>query len=321
MTTITPNGRALAIVAGAAFVYGGLLVILGKEALLDPSQWDTSVQVTVLTVFGVIGAGHLCENARKAKRWLAMAGFAAVFGGGTWLVIENSVGKQAETSLLTASQADDAAERRVALKASLARAEAMLSQAQAELARECKTGKGKRCDGIQATIGVYEAAVKGHVADLDKIGPQKPVNTKASEMAKIAALFGFNEAKAKALLMVLGPLLRTLFFELGAIVSLGFAFRSITESAPGKISDAEIEEFKRVTSNDTEPLPPTKMIEPKKAGADVVIWAKQFARDNGRKPRLDETEKAFKKEIADKDIPLSRSTCYRALREAFEKAA
>lgn len=28
MTTITPNGRALAIVAGAAFVYGGLLVIL-----------------------------------------------------------------------------------------------------------------------------------------------------------------------------------------------------------------------------------------------------------------------------------------------------
>lgn len=310
MTTITPNGRALAIVAGVAFVYGGLLVILGKEAMFDPSKWDTAVQITVLTVFGVIGAGHLFEDARKAKRWLAAVGFAAVFGGGTWLVVSNSLGKQAETSLFTASQADDAAERRVAIKAALGRAEAMLSQAQAELARECKTGKGKRCDGIQATIGVYEAAVKGHVADLDRLGPAKPVDAKSSEMAKFAALFGYNEAKAKALLMLIDPLLRTMFFELGAIVSLGFAFRktAITETAPGKISDAEIEEFKKATSNDTEPLPPTRMIEPEYKGADVIVWAREFEKRNGRKPKLNEAEAAFKN--------VARTTIYRRLKVA-----
>lgn len=315
MTTITPNGRALAIVAGVAFVYGGLLVILGKEAMFDPSKWDTAVQITVLTVFGVIGAGHLFEDARKAKRWLAAIGFAAVFGGGTWLVVSNSLGKQAETSLFTASQADDAAERRVAIKAALGRAEAMLSQAQAELARECKTGKGKRCEGIQATIGVYEAAVKGHVADLDRLGPAKPVDAKSSEMAKFAALFGYNEAKAKALLMLIDPLLRTMFFELGAIVSLGFAFRktAITETAPGKISDAEIEEFKKATSNDTEPLPDTVAIDRGRVWDPVVVWAKDFAREHGRRPRLDEAEAAFKDTV-------SRSSCNRALVDTFGKA-
>lgn len=310
MKTITTNGRLLAIAAGAAFVYGGLLVLIGKEALFDPTKWDTAVQITVLTVAGVIGAGHLCENARQAKRWIAAAGFALVFLGGTWLVIENSVGKQAETSLLTASQADAEAERRIAVKASLARSEAMLAEAQANLARECKTGKGKRCEGIQATIAVYEAAMKGHVADLEKIGPAKPVNTKASEMAKIAALFGFDEAKAKGLLMVLAPLLRTLFFELGAIVSLGFAFRStaITETAPGEISDAEIEEFKRVTSNSNEPLPPTRAIVPDSKGSNIIPWARQFRDQHGRPARLDEAMAAFPE--------VARTTCYRRLKAA-----
>lgn len=309
--TITTNGRLLAIAAGAAFVYGGLLVIIGKDALLDPTKWDTSVQITVLTVFGVIGAGHLCENARQARRWFAATGFALVFGGGTWLVIENSVGKQAESTLLTVSQADAEAERRIALKASLVRAEAMLTEAQANLARECKTGKGKRCEGITATIGVYEAAVKGHVADLEKIGPAKPVNTKASEMAKIAALFGFDEAKAKALLMVLGPLLRTLFFEIGAIVSLGFAFRhrAITETSPGKISDEEIEEFKRAISNDPgPPLPPTRAIVPDVTGSNIVPWAQAFRSEHGRAPRLDEVQAAFPE--------VARTTAWRRVKAA-----
>lgn len=306
--TITTNGRLLAIAAGAAFVYGGLLVIIGKDALLDPTKWDTSVQITVLTVFGVIGAGHLCENARQARRWFAATGFALVFGGGTWLVIENSVGKQAESTLLTVSQADAEAERRIALKASLARAEAMLTEAQANLARECKTGKGKRCEGIQATIGVYEAAVKGHVADLEKIGPAKPVNTKASEMAKIAALFGFDEAKAKALLMVLGPLLRTLFFEIGAIVSLGFAFRGVSETVTGDELDKAIDDYKKTVSNDTEPLPPTKAIVPDPKGSNIIPWAQAFEAKHGRAPRLDEVQAAFPE--------VARTTAYRRLKAA-----
>jgi hypothetical protein len=307
MTTITTNGRLLAIAAGTAFTYGGLRIILGDQ-LTDPAQWTTGVQLTVLMVGGTIAAGHLMRDAGAAKRYGAAFGFLVLFLAGTGLVVLNSVGRQAENSMLTVSQADDAAERRIAIKAALARSEAMLSEAQAGLARECKTGKGKRCEGIQATIAVYEAAVKGHTADLEKIGPQKPVNAKAAHMAKILALSGADEAKAKAALLLLEPFLWTLFFEIGSIVSLGFAFRGITESAPGKITDEEIEEFKRATSNDTEPLPPTKAIVPDMTGSNIVPWAQAFRAQHGRPARLDEVQAAFPE--------VARTTAWRRLKAA-----
>lgn len=310
MTTISQNGRALAILAGVAFTYGGLRIILGDQ-LTDPAQWTTPVQLTVLMVFGTIAAGHLMRDAAAAKRIAATAGFLVLFLAGTGLVVFNSIGRQAESSMLTESQADDAAERRIAVKASLSRAEAMLAEAQANLARECKSGRGKRCEGIEATIGVYSAAVKGHTADLEKIGAPKPVHAKATQGAKIAALFGADEAKAKAGLLLLEPFLWTLFFEWGSIVSLGFAFRgarAITETTPSKDLDREIEEFKKITSNDQEPLPPTKAIVPDLKGETIIPWAKAFEAKHGRSARLDEVQAAFPE--------VARTTAYRRLKAA-----
>jgi hypothetical protein len=307
MTTITPKGRALAILAGVAFTYGGLRIILG-DRLTDLSQWDTSVQLTVLMVGGTIAAGHLMRDAWRGKQRSAAAGFLVLLLAGTGLVVFNSVGRQAEASMLTASQADNAAERRISVKAQLARAEAMLSGAQADLARECKTGKGKRCEGITATIGVYEAAVKGHVADLEKLGPQRPVNAKAAEGAKIAALLGADEMKAKAALMLIEPFLWTLFFEFGSIVSLGFAFRAITETTPSKDLEKEAEDFKKITANDTEPLPPVRAIVPDLKGENIVPWAQAFEAKHGRKPRLDEALAAYP--------DVARTTCWRRLKAA-----
>jgi len=261
-------------------------------------------------VFGTIAAGHLMRDAAAAKRVAATVGFLVLFLAGTGLVVFNSIGRQAESSMLTESQADDAAERRVAVKASLSRAEAMLAEAQANLARECKTGRGKRCEGITATIAVYEAAVKGHTADLEKIGAPKPVHAKATQGAKIAALFGADEAKAKAALLLIEPFLWTLFFEWGSIVSLGFAFRhrAITETLPSEQLDEEIEKFKKATSNDTEPLPPTKAIVPDPKGSNIIPWARQFRDQHGRPARLDEAQAAFPE--------VARTTCYRRLKAA-----
>jgi hypothetical protein len=310
MTTITTNGRLLAIVAGAAFTYGGLRIILGDQ-LTDPAQWTTAVQLTVLMVAGTIAAGHLMRDAAKARRYAAAAGFLVLFLAGTGLVVFNSVGRQAEASMMTEAQADDAAERRIAIKAALGRAEAMLAEAQANLARECKTGRGRRCDGIAATISVYEAAVKGHMADLEKLGAPRPVHAKATQAAKIAALFGADEAKAKASVLLLEPFLWTLFFEWGSIVSLGFAFRgarAITETTPSEQIDDEAEKLKKVLANDTDPLPPTRAIVPDLKGTNIVPWAQAFEARHGRKPRLDEVRSAFP------EVP--RTTAWRRLKAA-----
>jgi hypothetical protein len=258
MTTLTTGGRTLAIVAGAAFVYGGLKMILG-DALLDFSQWTTSVQLTVIMVGGTIAAGHLCDTALAAKRRGAALGFALMFLSGTALIVFNSVGKQAENSMMTESQVDAAAERRVGIKSDLERARKMLGEAQADLAKEARNGGcGKTCQGIQATIGVYEAAVKGHVADLEKMGIPMVVHARETEMAKVMAMFGAEELKSKAALTLLAPFFYTLFFELGSVISLGFAFRrepvkveaakvqAITEKPEGQITDKELEELRRI---------------------------------------------------------------------------
>jgi hypothetical protein len=84
--------------------------------------------------------------------------------------------------------------------------------------------------------------------------------------------------------------------------------RGITETTPSKDLDREIEEYKRITSNDTEPLPPTKAIVPDPKGSNIIPWVQRFEIEHGRKPRLDEAEAAFPE--------VARSTCYRRLKAA-----
>jgi hypothetical protein len=305
MTTITSNGRALAILAGAAFTYGGLRIILGDQ-LTDPTQWTTSVQLTVLMVGGTIAAGHLMRDAWKDKHRAAAFGFLVLFLSGTGLVVFNSVGRQAEAHMMTEAQVMDVAERKAALKADLQINNDMAKDARRKLGKECETGDGTACKGKRATLKVYEDAVAGVEAKLAALGPQKPVNAKATEGAKIAAVFGADEAKAKAALLLLEPFFWCLFFEFGSIVSLGFAFRhrAITETLPSKDLDEYIDRYYKATANDPEPpLPATEAIETELVGAKIIEWGEQFKTKYGRAPKLPEIQAAFP--------TVSRSTCNR----------
>jgi hypothetical protein len=110
--------------------------------------------------------------------------------------------------------------------------------------------------------------------------------------------------KASVLLYALG--LEAALF--GLMWFFARSLRAITETTPSEQIDEEIKELKKVISNDTDPLPPTKAIVPKVAGAEVIPWAVAFERQHGRRPRLDEAEQAF--------IDVARTTIYRRLREA-----
>lgn len=285
MNPSTPNGRLLAIAAGAGFAYGGLRIILG-DALTDPSQWTTATQLTVLMVVGTIAAGHLMRDAWTARHRAAAAGFLVLFLAGTGLVVFNSVGRQAESTMLTEAQADYAADERARIKPLLGQAEAMLLSTAKRLQADCvdgKKGKG-HCDGLRTSHAVYEAAVKGHQADLDKLGPPKPVNAKATQGAKIAALFGVDETKAKAALMLIEPFLWTLFFELGSVISLGFAFRhrpaSVRPEYSGKSSPANRK-------------PPKSGKRGRKADPAISDFAAAYSRKHGRPPSGSDIKAAF----------------------------
>ncbi len=221
------HGRLLAAVAGCAFAAGGLNILLGSD-LTSPQDWQASQWLTILTVFGTIAAGHLMVDAARARHLFAAFGFLVLFLSGTGLVVYSSVGRQVETAGTTTLTVEDTntkiADKTADLKAARARRDYANTQADREMtgsrcARRCKDWKTNAAD-ITVVIEKLDAEIAA-------LGPQKPVNAKADAMADIVRLFPVPASKPQvvAVLTLLVPFLTTLFFEIGSIVSLGFAFR------------------------------------------------------------------------------------------------
>lgn len=222
-------GRGVALVAGVISAAGGLAILL-DDVVKGTTPFEIKHAITIGIVSLAILAGHSIVAAWRARHVFGVFGFLIVFLAATGLVVFKSTGRQAETTYQSQAEADLAAEKRATIKAALARSEAMLTEAQANLVRECKSGRGPRCKGVEATIGVYEAALTGHRADLDRLAPPKPVAPEAENFANIAAVFGADKARVKAAALLLVPFLTTALFEFGAIVGFAFAFRHHPET-------------------------------------------------------------------------------------------
>jgi len=299
MTTHSIEGRPLAIVAGALFALGTLGILL-EDVILHAAPFSLKHAITVVVVAGTIMVGHQVHTAWHSKLRGSALGFGVLFLVGTLLTVYSSVGRQAEHTMVASAEVELADKARARATKGLAEAETMLADAQRDLAKECKTGKGKRCEGIKATVDVYDAAARGHKAELDKLGPAKVATPEAKRAGELAAVFGADQTKVEAAMILLIPFLTTLFLELGAIICLGYGFRPV----------------RKVSANDNaqtsyvipEPLPPARMIVPDVKGSNIVDWSKSFEKVHGRKPRLDETTAAFPE--------VSRSTCYRRLKAA-----
>ena len=220
------RGRFLAGVAGCAFAAGGLTILLGSD-LTSPRDWQASQWLTILTVFGTIAAGHLMVDAARARHLFATLGFLVLFLSGTGLVVYSSVGRQVETAGTTTLSVEDnntkIADKTEDLKAARARRDYADRAADREM-----TGQrcGQRCRDWKQNSKDITVVILQLEAEIAALGPQKPVNAQAAAMADMAALFGAdNKARTVAVLLLIIPFLKTLFFEVGAIVSLGFAFR------------------------------------------------------------------------------------------------
>ena len=219
------HGRSLAIVAGLAFLSGGLTILLGP-VLLTPALWGQYHVLTILMIGGTIAAGHLTKTAWKARFYLSCFGFLVLFLAGTALVVYNSVGRQAEVSETTALSAEHTNRIITDKQNAIDDARDRLADANANVAREMRGERcGPRCKDWKTRASEIDSHIRLLEAELRQLGPQKPVNVKADKMATVAALFGFDKAKASAVFALLEPFLWTLFFEIGSIVSLGFAFR------------------------------------------------------------------------------------------------
>jgi hypothetical protein len=290
------TGRAVALVAGVISALGGLGILL-EDVVTGATPFELKHGIVIGIVALAILAGHSVTAAWRARSVFGVVGFVVVFVAATGLVVIKSTGRQAEHTFQSQAEADFAAEERARIKPLLVKAEAMLSEALEKIQADCVNGKRSKghCDGLRTTQHVYAAAVTGHKADLARLGPPKQAAPDAENFAEIAAVFGWDKAKVKAATILLVPFLTTALFEFGAIVGFFFAcrHRAVTETTPSKDLDREIEEFKKLTSNDTDPLPPTDALTPEQVSAAIIPWTRAFKAKHNRLPEWPEVKAAF----------------------------
>lgn len=275
----TTPGRLLAIASGMAFSAGSLVILMG-DVLTRPQTWEQYHVLTILTVGGTIAAGHLMAKARSARHWAGAFGFGVLFLSGTLLVVYNSVGRQAASSeavTLTTETRNKAISDKAA---DLDRARSRLADAERMVDIETKNRFcGRSCNDWKRRAVEVRAHVQVLEGELSALGAPVPVQPKAAKMAAVMALFGADEVQSKAALMLLEPLLWTLFFEIGTIVSLGYAFRTVPDySTPVPRETAAL-------------LPPVDAAE---EGPDnVTDWCHHFKARHGRQPSIPEVQAAF----------------------------
>jgi hypothetical protein len=127
---------------------------------------------------------------------------------------------------------------------------------------------GKDCKDWQTRARDAMASVKALEADLASLGPPMTVSPKADRMAQLAAVFGGDFAQWKAGLVLVEPFLWTVFFELGSVVSLGFAFGHRGERRQNS-ADTFSASF---SSENDDPTPPRGPRKTERLPANVIAF-------------------------------------------------
>jgi hypothetical protein len=236
----------------------------------------------------VLAAPIIAHTALHNREWLA-----AVL-----LTVAAIVGSAWTLSGTIARQSQGETDRRK-LSKQLAEAQEILATHRAAQARECASGKGKRCDGTTYTVATWEAAVLGHEARIGKLPAPAAPNAGTKRIAAFVALLPGVTKTAVQLepdVALIAPCLFGLFIEMAALAFGLYGFRPAHRAIVDPVS---------------KPTAPTKPSGKGRRGAttkdaNVVAFVDRFAAKNRRPPSMTEMRAAFP------DLPRTSAQRYRA---------
>jgi hypothetical protein len=184
--------------------------------------------VSMAIITGVLAHGHGLWTASGAALALVSVGLSGA------IVWEQS-GRRAQTRVTTQTVVVDATKERARLTQLRAEADQILTAHRAAQARECASGKGKRCDGMSYTVRTWEAALEGYDAKLRGVPAPTP-DAKVETISTAAKLSGYDADKARAWVSLIDPLLVPLLLELAAILCgvVAFGPKASTDLAGSK---------------------------------------------------------------------------------------
>ncbi|OYX98946.1 MAG: hypothetical protein B7Y80_12960 [Hyphomicrobium sp. 32-62-53] len=254
--------------------------------------------MSVGAIVAAIWSGIELWSQLAARRFIAAFGLAVIFAAATCytVLMAGASGAATVASNAAATEANNSARERELKQ--LARAEKMHSETADRLQADCVVGKrGKtHCDGLRASVAVYDAAIRGHKATLADLAPPTDAGGAYSAIAKVLAAMPGVVTDVPTLtgkLELLVPFLAAIVAELGAIVALhiGFGHRTTT---PAVVS-APAPETQVRQPQSGKPTPPrgTRRKTGRPSDQKVVDFTDRFRTRHGRPPTGSEIRNEF----------------------------
>jgi hypothetical protein len=275
---------------GLAAALLGLQVILGLEYTAGGTLGTQAGMVLAMVTLAALPV--FIEAARRYG--LPMLAWALVVPFVAFLAysLPATTGRTGEIKETKVSAANDVAR----IRDDIQRTTVTLDWARKDWMTECGTGEGKKCRAKRNTVQALEDRVAKLEADLKK-APAAHGDLGSDLWAWATGADAATVRKVSVLAFAIG-----MDFAIWALIWLATSLLT----APIRSANDNAQTSYPVT----EPLPPARAIPPARKGENVIEWKHRFQAENGRAPRLDEAELAFKGQ------PVSRSTIYRRLKAA-----
>ena len=256
MTRTTTTIQSWGAIALASVCIAGTGYVLFEDVIRG-GNINVGHVTGVIALIVTIAAGHMMWP-RMLTRPFAALGLALLFAGGTGYVVITSAGRTAHVMADKTLEASEANARYARAMADLEAARAVAAASKAAAARECASGKGKRCDGTMATADKDDAYMWALQVRADR---QKPVAVQSDylQAAKLLAVMtGGAEKAIEAKLALFVPFLLALICEIGAITFGNLAVEHRQLPAPPTVQALTFE--RPLTTQETDELKATLKI-------------------------------------------------------------
>ncbi len=223
MTIDNMGGRLAAIVTACALGAVGTSLLFG-DVIFGGVDFTQKHFQTAGIVIATTTAWMAMTSAFKKRHIMAGFGFLILALAGSGVIGWNSLGRQTEGQIVAGDDHDKAVDKRGDLTRKKADAEATIAQRQKEADAECKSGEGTKCRGARAVVKFWTDNAAGIQAQLDAL-KVKPADASAEALGNLTDAIGRNGTKAKAISMLVMPILITILVEYGFTLAVHYVFR------------------------------------------------------------------------------------------------
>jgi hypothetical protein len=227
-TTIRHPGA----IALGCFFAGVTGYVLFKD-VLEGAGVTTNHVLALGALVAALASAHMALPELKAGRVVSALTLGLLFVGSTSYVVISSGARNAETAATKAAAIAQVNANRARVEAERSKAQTMLDEERKALARECASGKGRKCEGVQAAVAAYAAAVAEHDAKLEAMKPAQRENAGYAHASEVlAATPGATSAEIERRLKLLLPFVVVVIAELGTIAVLNIGIGHVRKVVP-----------------------------------------------------------------------------------------